>query len=107
MVLIDATSFGAAVAALTQAVNAGTLPASQVNASVRRILAVKGIPACATVSMVATPHGDGYWLGATDGSVAPFGAAPSDGLARRHHPEPADRRHGQDPRWRWLLVGCV
>ncbi len=79
MVLIDATSFGAAVATLTQAVNAGTLPASQVNASVRRILAVKGIPACATVSMAATPHGDGYWLGATDGSVAPFGAAPSDG----------------------------
>jgi beta-N-acetylhexosaminidase len=79
MVVIDATSFGGAMASLTQAVNAGTLPAAQVNASVRRILAVKGIPACSTVSMAATPHGDGYWLGATDGSVTPFGAAPADG----------------------------
>jgi hypothetical protein len=79
MAMIDGPNFTAAITALTQAVNSGVLPAAEVNADVARILASKGIPTCATVSVVAAPRGDGYWVGATDGSVTPFGAAPARG----------------------------
>jgi beta-N-acetylhexosaminidase len=46
MVIIDASSWPATVAALEQAVASGGLPLSSVDASVSRILAAKSVPTC-------------------------------------------------------------
>ncbi len=46
MVMIDVGSWADALAALEDAVNSGALPLSQVDASVMRILAAKGVPIC-------------------------------------------------------------
>ena len=57
MVLIDSADFGAAVTALTGAVTAGALQAGQVDASVGRVLATKGLAGCSPGAPVpAVPH---------------------------------------------------
>lgn len=57
MAIIDPADFGATVTALTQAVISGALPAGQLDASVGRILATKGIAGCHPGAPVpAVPH---------------------------------------------------
>nr|MDQ2726160.1 hypothetical protein [Actinomycetota bacterium] len=46
MALVDSAEFAATVTALTQAATSGALPAGQLDASVGRILATKGLAGC-------------------------------------------------------------
>lgn len=48
MALVDAATWRGAVSAIEQAISAGTLPSAQVQASVGRILAAKGVPVCSS-----------------------------------------------------------
>jgi beta-N-acetylhexosaminidase len=57
MALVDSADFGAAVTALTGAVDSGSLPVDQVDISVGRVLATKGLAGCIPgAPMPAVPH---------------------------------------------------
>ena len=67
MAMIDANQWSATVNALTQAVSRGGLPLGQLDASLSRILAAKGITVCSTTqllvngSLEAGPRRAGRW----------------------------------------------
>ena len=75
MAMIDASQWPAALDALTAAVNTGQLSVGQVDASVLRIEAAKGVRVCSTVGMAANRAGTGYWIAGDRGSVQAFGSA--------------------------------
>ena len=79
MAMIDAGQWSATVTALTRAVTGGQLALADVDTSVGRILAAKGIAMCSTVAVAARPQGDGYWMATAGGAVAAFGRAPLAG----------------------------
>ncbi len=54
--------------------------------------------------MAATPTGRGYWLVAADGGIFSLRRRPLLRIHRRHHPQPAHRRHGRHPHRARLLA---
>ncbi|MBO0747720.1 MAG: hypothetical protein J2O47_05185 [Acidimicrobiaceae bacterium] len=85
MAMIDSSQWSATITALTQAVRSGALPLTQVDSSVTRILAAKGLANCPTVAMARTPAGDGYWIAGTGGAVTAFGHAVAYGSVTGVH----------------------
>jgi beta-N-acetylhexosaminidase len=74
MAMIDASQWPATVSALENAVNAGAIPTSTIDADVQRVLTAKGDRAC-VVGMARTFDGNGYWFTDGNGAVAAAGDA--------------------------------
>ena len=80
MVMIDASQWSATVNALVQAVTGGRLPLAQVNASVNRILAAKGLAVCSPQYPWTFVPGSATDIAAgAEGSVWVVGANPVSG----------------------------
>ena len=85
MAMIDASQWQPTVSALEAAVNGGSLPMAQLQASVGRILAAKRVGVCPVIGMAATRAGTGYWVASSGGGVQPFGSAAADGSMTGQH----------------------
>ena len=106
MAMIDSSEWSASIAALAQAVRSGALPLTQVDTSVSRILAAKGLATCPTVAIARTPAGDGYWLAGTGGGVVALGHAGGYGsIAGVHLTQPVVGMSAtRDGRGYWLVA---
>jgi hypothetical protein len=80
MAMIDAGQWSATVNALAQAVTSGGLPVAQINASINRILAAKGVAVCSPPSPWKLASGSATDIAAgADGSVWVIGTNPVPG----------------------------